>query len=82
MFDKIEESEKSLCDDVNETDLTQEIIEGPPAAGCKEDNERWKIDTRYSILGSLDVHNFHFRFCMCGKLGPITRRNWTYFCGR
>lgn len=22
------------------------------------------------------------RFCMCGKLGPVTRRNWTFFCGR
>ena len=22
------------------------------------------------------------RFCMCGKIGPLERRRWTYFCGR
>merc|ERR1712244_49501 len=22
------------------------------------------------------------RFCMCGKIGPLERKNWTYFCGR
>ena len=22
------------------------------------------------------------RFCMCGKLGPVARNNWTFFCGR
>jgi len=58
---KVSESEKALCDNVEEGNIERGIVEGPPAAGCREDSER---------------------FCMCGKLGPVTRKNWTFFCGR
>ena len=37
---QIDEGDRARCDDVNETDVTEEIIEGPPASGCMEDNER------------------------------------------
>ena len=35
------ESEKALCDNVEEGDIERSIVEGPPAAGCREDSERY-----------------------------------------
>ena len=29
------------CDNVDEADPGHNIVEGPPAAGCVEDGERW-----------------------------------------
>ena len=40
MFYQINENEKSKCDKVDENKLSEKIIEGPPAAGCAQDNER------------------------------------------
>ena len=31
------------CDNVDEADPGHNIVEGPPAAGCVEDGERWAI---------------------------------------
>ena len=58
---KVTENDEAACDEVSEAEIKTEIVEGPPASGCTEDQER---------------------FCMCGKIGPLERRNWTYFCGR
>ena len=59
------ESEKALCDNVEEGDIEHSIVEGPPAAGCREDSERWRniflfrfIDFRYlCILDSVCVES-------------------------
>ena len=53
------ENNEAACQNVSEAEV--EIVEGPPASGCSQDEER---------------------FCMCGKIGTLFRRNWTYFCGR
>ena len=37
---QVSESEKALCDNVDEGDIERSIVEGPPAAGCREDSER------------------------------------------
>ena len=58
---KVRENDEGACDEVKEAEVKTEIVEGPPASGCTEDQER---------------------FCMCGKIGPLERRRWTYFCGR
>ena len=58
---KVTENDERACEEVNEAEVKTEIVEGPPASGCTEDQQR---------------------FCMCGKIGPLERRNWTYFCGR
>ena len=70
------------------------IVEGPPATGCREDSERsedislfqfiWLEFLRSSseFIDKFELMVPYFRFCMCGKLGPVTRKNWTFFCGR
>jgi len=58
---RVGEEDKTICDNVDESLVLENVVEGPPASGCEQDGER---------------------FCMCGKLGPNTRRNWTFFCGR
>ena len=37
---QINEDEKAICDDVDEATIAKNIVEGPPAAGCTEDNQR------------------------------------------
>ena len=34
------ETERALCDNVEEGDIERNIVEGPPASGCSEDSER------------------------------------------
>ena len=61
------ESEKALCDNVEEGDIERSIVEGPPAAGCREDSERYndisipsiptiQKDGRRHTVGLVELH--------------------------
>ena len=43
---QIEESERSVCDNVEEGNIAARIVEGPPASGCSQDSERWPPEKR------------------------------------
>ena len=50
---QVSESEKALCDNVEEGNIERGIVEGPPAAGCREDSER---SNNISLLYFMKLH--------------------------